>query len=119
MATVTLSDGVRRIVLENVTEEHPRALAGMDPLPDTTGTLVVYTRTSALIEIPLRGRLKTKAEALLLHAFAAEGIELLMTERDGTMSPGWRVKTDPAPEARRKDGDSADYVCQFRLWRMP
>jgi hypothetical protein len=110
VAAITLSDGARAIVLENVPEERPRV---------AVGSLVLYTKVPTLIEIPMNGRLKTKAEALILQAFATEGVELRLTERDGTLSVGWRVKTDPAPEVRRKDGDSADYLCTFRLWRMP
>lgn len=119
MSTVVLSDGSRQVVLENVPEQRPRVPAGMDPVPDVTGTLVIYERVGSLVEIPMNGRLKTKAEALLLQAFADEGAALRLTERDGTESLEWRVKTDPAPEIRRKDGDSADYLCDFRLWRMP
>ena len=87
-------------MLENVPEQRPRALVGMDPLPDVAGTLVVYERVPALIEIPMTGRLKTKAEALLLQAFADEARDLRLTERDGTETVGWRVKTDPAPQIR-------------------
>lgn len=119
MAAIVLTDGVRQIVLENVPEERPRAPVGMEITPDTAGLPVLYTKVPELIEIPMRGRLKTKAEALLLATFASESVELQLSERDGTLSVGWRVKTDPAPEIRRKDGDSADYLCTFRLWRLP
>ncbi len=119
VAAIILSDGARQIVLENVPEERPRVPVAMEVLPDATGAPVLYTRTPGLIEIPMSGRVKTKAEAQILASFAGEGVELTLTERDGTQSVGWRVKTDPAPEARRKDGDSADYMCTFRLWRMP
>ena len=119
MAAIILSDGVRQIVLENVPEERPRVPVGMETMPDTAGAPVLYTKVPGLVEIPMSGRLKTKAEALVLAAFASENVELQLTERDGTLSVGWRVKTDPAPEIRRKDGDSADYLCTFRLWRLP
>jgi hypothetical protein len=91
----------------------------MDVIPDSSGRPVLYTKIPELIEIPMAGRLKTKAEALVLTAFAGENVELQLSERDGTLSVGWRVKSDPAPEIRRKDGDSADYLCTFRLWRLP
>lgn len=119
MAAIVLTDGVRKIVLENVPEELPRSPVGMDVIPDSSGRPVLYTKMPELIEIPIAGRLKTKAEALVLTAFAGENVELQLSERDGTLSVGWRVKSDPAPEIRRKDGDSADYLCTFRLWRLP
>jgi len=119
MPAIILSDGVRQIVLENVPEERPRAPVGMEIMPDTFGLPVLYTKVPGLIEIPMTGRLKTKAEALLLAAFASESVELRLSERDGTLSVGWRVKSDLAPQIRRKDGDSADYLCTFRLWRLP
>jgi len=119
MAAIILSDGVRQVVLENVPEERPRSPVGMEIMPDTAGTPVLYTKVPGLIEIPMTGRLKTKAEAMVLAAFAGENVELQLTERDGTLSVGWRVKSDPAPEIRRKDGDSADYLCTLRLWRLP
>lgn len=120
MAAIVLSDGVRQIVLENVvSEERPREPVGMELLPDASGLPVLYTKVPGLVEIPMTGRLKTKAEALLLAAFARENVELRLSERDGTLSVGWRVKSDPGPEIRRKDGDSADYLCTFRLWRLP
>ena len=119
MAAIILSDGARQIVLENVPEERPRVPVGMEIIPDTAGAPVLYMKVPGLIEIPMTGRLKTKAEALVLAAFASENVELQLTERDGTLSVGWRVKSDPAPEIRRKDGDSADYLCTFRLWRLP
>jgi len=119
VAAILLTDGVRQIVLENVPEERPRVSVGMEIMPDIAGLPVVYTNVPGLVEIPMTGRLKTKAEALVLAAFAGENVELQLTERDGTLSVGWRVKTDPAPEIRRKDGDSADYLCTLRLWRLP
>jgi len=119
VAAILLTDGVREIVLENVPEERPRSPVGMEIMPDTAGAPVLYTKVPAPVEIPMTGRLKTKAEALVLAAFASENAELQLSERDGTLSVGWRVKSDPAPEIRRKDGDSADYLCTFRLWRLP
>ena len=64
MAAIILSDGVRQVVLENVPEERPRSPVGMEIMPDTAGLPVLYTKVPGLIEIPMTGRLKTKAEAL-------------------------------------------------------
>ena len=55
MSTVVLSDGSRQLVLENVPEQRPRVPAGMNPVPDVTGALVIYERVGSLVEIPMSG----------------------------------------------------------------
>jgi hypothetical protein len=117
VAVVLISDGVLIVTVEEVQEQFASATVGLEPLPDVNGDLVVYERHTGLRDLPVKGRVKTKAEAELLVDFV--GQELTVTERDGTISMGWRVRTDPPPAIRRKDGDSPDYLVELKLWRLP
>lgn len=119
MPSVQLSDGGRVVIVEEVPEHRPTPAPGMAVLPTVTGDLVVYEKVGRLSEVPLSGRVKTKDEIVFLEDFVADGLELRLTERDGTITTGWRVKTDPLPTIRRKDGDSADWMIAITLWRLP
>lgn len=119
MPSIVVTDGARTVTVEEAPDARPAAPVGMDVLPAVDGSLVVYERVGALREVPVVGRVKTKAEAETLEAFIAERAELYLTERDSTVTGGWKIKTEPAPSMRRKDGDSADWIVDLRLWRMP
>ena len=119
MAQVQISDGTRVVTIEEVPEQRPAPPLGMDVLPDVTGNPVVYERAGKLREVPLSGRVKSKQEAAYLESFLDEGCPLELTERDGTLSIDWRIKSEPLPVIRRKDGDSADWMITLTLWRMP
>jgi hypothetical protein len=95
MAQVKISDGTRVVTLEEVPEQRPAPPLGMEVLPDITGGPVVYERTGKLREVPLSGRVKSKAEAAYLEDFLNEDCALELTERDGTVTSDWRVKSDP------------------------
>lgn len=113
---VTLTDGVREVLIEEVQEERAETAAGVEFIPDITGALVAYERVSGVPELPISGRVKTKAEATCLESMV--GRTLTVYERDGTASTGWKIKTDPALRVRRKDGESKDYLVDLRLWRL-
>jgi hypothetical protein len=118
MAVVNLSNGIDISVdIEEVQENLPIEPAGLDFLPDITGTVVVYCKVPGLVEISLLGRVKSKddAEDLMLLI----GQDITLTERDGSVSNGWTMRTEPAPTAQRLDGDSPDYRVSMRLWRLP
>ena len=119
MPSIQISDGARVVVVEEVFEHRPAPATGMEVVPDISGELVVYERVGRLREVPVAGRVKTKTETAYLEAFLTEGLPLFLTERDGTTTAGWRIKTDPLPVIRRKDGDSADWTVTLTLWRMP
>jgi hypothetical protein len=119
MASVQITDGTRVVVVEEVPEQRPAAALGMEVLPAIDGSLVVYERAGRLREVPLSGRVKTKAEAAFLESFLDEDCALYLTERDGTITSEWRIKSEPLPVIRRKDGDSADWMITMTLWRMP
>lgn len=119
MPSIRISDGIRQVTVEEAADRRPSPGKGMEIMPDVHGTLVVYERVGRLREVPVDGRVKTKAETAHLEAFIEEGVDLYLTERDGTETDGWRIKTDPAPSVRRKDGDSADWLVNLTLWRMP
>jgi hypothetical protein len=117
MGVVLISNGAVVVTVEEVQERLGSAAVGLDPLPDISGYLVVYERHSSLRELPISGRVKSKAEAERLAAFL--GQQLSVTERDGTVTTGWQVRTDPPPVIKRKDGDSPDYLVELKLWRLP
>ncbi|MBN1320739.1 MAG: hypothetical protein JXA87_07860 [Thermoleophilia bacterium] len=119
MPSIQITDGARVVVVEEAADHRPTPPAGMEILPDVAGELVVYEKVGRLREVPVAGRVKTKDEAAFLEAFVAEGLPLCLTERDGTTTGDWRIKTDPLPVVRRKDGDSADWMVTLTLWRMP
>ncbi len=119
MPAITISDGARLVTVEEVQERRPTPPVGMEVLPDVTGDLVLYERVGRLREIPVAGRVKTKDEVEFLEDFIAEDSLLYLTERDGTTTGAWRIKADPLPSIRRKDGDSADWMITLTLWRMP
>lgn len=117
MSKVLLEYGALVVEIEEVKEYQAQSPVALTPLPDINGNLVVY-ESDRLREIPISGRVKSKTEALRLVSFI--GIEdLTLTERDGTMSTGWQIRTEPAPVIQRKDGDSVDWSVSFRLWRLP
>lgn len=117
MTVVTLSDGILTVDIEEVQENRAATPVALEPTPDVTGTLVIYERHNALRDLSISGRVKSKAEAERLEGFLSK--ELTVTERDGTLTTGWRIRTDPPPSIRRKDGDSPDYSVEFKLWRLP
>lgn len=119
MPSVELSDGGRVVTVEEVPEHRPKPAPGMAVMPTVDGELIVYEHVGRLEEIPLSGRVKTKAEVTILEDFIADKHLLDLTERDGTVTAGWRIKTDPVPTIRRKDGDSADWTLTMTLWRLP
>ena len=119
MAQVQITDGSRVVTVEEVPEQRPTSPLGMEILPSITGDLVIYERVGRLHEVPVSGRVKTKAEAAFLEAFLDEDCQLYLTERDGTVTGEWRIKSEPLPSIRRKDGDSADWMVTMTLWRMP
>ncbi|MCL5942145.1 MAG: hypothetical protein M1325_01220 [Actinobacteria bacterium] len=119
MSAVTLTDGALVVTIHEAPEERPSRARPFALQPDTLGAPVIYERTDALVEVPLSGRLLTKGDVVILETWSEEGALLTLTERDGTTSPGWRVKPGPAPRIRRKDGDSADWLVDLRLWRLP
>ncbi|MBN1630476.1 MAG: hypothetical protein JW990_11975 [Thermoleophilia bacterium] len=119
MPSIQITDGARVVVVEEVSEHRPAPPVGMEVLPTVDGELAIYERVGRLREVPVAGRVKTKTEAGFLEAFLAEGLPLYLTERDGTITADWRMKTDPLPSIRRKDGDSADWMVTLTLWRMP
>ena len=81
--------------------------------------MVVYTRHDALNEVGLSGRLKTPAEAQLVRTWIADQTLLSLVGRDGSQTSGWRIRPNPAPSIKRKEGDSPDWMVQVRLWRLP
>jgi hypothetical protein len=119
VAQVQLSDGTHVVVIEEVPEERPRPPLGMEVLPAVDGSPVVYERAGLLRDVVISGRVKSKGEAADLEDWLTEGCELQLTERDGTLSTGWRIRSEPVPVIRRKDGDSADWMVSFTLWRLP
>ncbi len=119
MSSIIITDGIRVVTVEEAPDQRPSPAKGMDVLPTVDGSLVVYEKVGRLREVPVAGRVKTKVEAAYLEAFVAEGAALFLTERDGTETGDWRIKTDPLPTCRRKDGDSADWTVNLTLWRLP
>ncbi|MHB8867433.1 MAG: hypothetical protein ACYC6T_08000 [Thermoleophilia bacterium] len=119
MAEIKLSDGALVVTVHGAPEERPARPQALDVLPDTAGAPVVYQRTPGLEEVPLSGRLLSFVDVTRLEAWTAAGALLTLTARDGSQSVGWRVKRGPAPRIRRKDGDSADWLVDLRLWRIP
>lgn len=119
MAEIQLSDGALVVIVYEAPEERPSRPQPLDVLPDTSGAPIVYQRTAGLEEMPLSGRLLALADATRLETWMCGGALLTVTARDGAQSAGWRVKSGPAPRIRRKDGDSADWLVDMRLWRIP
>lgn len=120
MSVVSLSAGGLVVTIEEVPEERPVTPIGLNPLPDINGNIVVYERTDSLREVPVSGRVKTLIEIERLELWLEDNVGLKLTDRDSTETTGWMMKTgDPTPRLRRKDGDSADYLVDFRLWRLP
>lgn len=119
MAEIELTDGALVVTVYEAAEERPARPQALDVLPDTTGAPVVYQRNPGLEEVPLSGRLLTSADVTRLETWTAAGTPLTLTARDGSDTIGWRVKSGPAPRIRRKDGDSADWLVDLRLWRIP
>ena len=119
MAEIQITDGALVVIIHEAPEERPSMPRPLDVLPDTSGAPVVYQRTSGLQEVPVTGRLLTAADVTRLETWTSSGSLLTLVARDGSESPGWRVKTGPPPRIRRKDGDSADWLVDLRLWRIP
>ena len=119
MPSVVLSDGARVVTVEEVQEHRPKPAPQMAVLPSVTGELIIYEKVGRLCEVPIAGRVKTRDEVTFLEDFIADAMELSVTERDGTITSGWRIKTDPQPNIHRKDGDSADWMITITLWRLP
>jgi hypothetical protein len=118
VTVVTISDGAVAVGIEDVQQEQrPGTAVALDPVPDVLGHLVVYERSVSLRELSIRGRVLSKTEAELLESLI--GSTVTLTERDGTATSGWHVRTDPPPNIRRKDGDSPDYLVDLKLWRLP
>ncbi len=118
MGVVKISDGTLIVSIEEVNENRPVSPVPIDALPDVFGNVVIYEKVGSLTEIPILGRVKSKAEAQRLEGFIDKS-DLTMTERDGTVTGGWRIRNDPAPSIKRKDGDSKDFSVDFKLWRLP
>ena len=119
MPAVKITDGARVVTVEETQERRPSPPLGMQTLPTVTGEVVVYETVGRLREEAVAGRVKTREEVDFLEAFVAEGTQLYLIDRDGTTTAGWRIKTDPLPTIRRKDGDSADWLITLTLWRAP
>ena len=119
MAEIQLTNGALVVTVYEALEERPARPQALDVLPDTTGAPIVYQRNPSLEEVPLSGRLLAAADVTRIEAWTAAGALLTLTARNGSTSSGWRVKSGPAPRIRRKDGDSADWLVDMRLWRIP
>lgn len=118
MTVVVITNGGSVVNIEEVQEVRPAKPTGFDTLPDIHGDIIAYERTTpGRTEVPINGRVKTKPEAEALMAMV--GDEVSMTERDGTVTTGWQMMTEPPPVVKRKDGDSPDWEVQLRLWRIP
>jgi len=117
MSVVVLTGGPFSVEIEEVQEHRPLEPAGLDFLPDIYGQVVVYTKIPGIVDVPIVGRVKSKTDAENLLNMVGEPIT--MTERDGTSTSGWTIRTEPAPTVRKKDGDSPDWDVNMRLWRLP
>ena len=117
MGVVTLTDGARRVDIEEVNEARPIYEAPQEALPDIFGNVIVYEGAEHPGEIPLQGRVKSKAEVEALEAFRSERALLTLIERDDTQTTGWKIKTAGAPKAQKVDGDSPDYAVTLTIWR--
>jgi hypothetical protein len=118
-ATVTLSDGTLVATFWEVTEEAPIVPKGLEVLADAFGAPVVYTRVDVLDEVGLSGRLKTGAEVDRVQTWLEGQTILILTSRDGRQTRGWRIRPNPAPSIKRKEGDSPDWLLTIQLWRVP
>ena len=121
MSNVTMSDGAVLVTIEEVKQE-PRSMpvATQTPMPSVDGSLVVYTEHSQLEEVGISGRVRTMAEIQKLEEWAENQTVISWTHRSGDITTNWRMRTGgPALNFRRKDGDSPDYLVDFRLWRLP
>lgn len=119
MPAVKITDGARVVTIEETQERRPSPPLGMQALPTVTGDVVVYEKVGRLREVAVAGRIKSREEVDFLETFVAEGTSLYLTDRDGTTTGDWRIKTDPLPTIRRKDGDSVDWLITLTLWRAP
>ncbi len=119
MAEIQITDGALVVTIHEAPEERPSAPRPLDVLPDTAGAPVIYERTGGLLEVPVSGRLLTASDVTRIETWTAAGSLVALIARDGVESAGWRIRTGPPPRIRRKDGDSADWLVDLRLWRIP
>lgn len=119
MAEIQLTDGAIVVTIYEAPEERSSSPRPLDVLHTTDGAPIVYERRAGLREVPISGRLLALADVTRLETWLAAGTIVALIERDGTTDPGWRIKPGPPPRIRRKDGDSADWLVDMRLWRIP
>lgn len=118
MADVTLSRDGDVVTFLEAEEARAQYKTPLDLQFDVTGQPVVYSEQNQLDLLAVKGRLATMAEVQQIEAWRDSQETLTLTERAGTTDGGWRIHTDPAPDLRRKDGDSADWICTMALWRL-
>jgi hypothetical protein len=119
MPDISLTDGATTVTVREAQDRRPRADQPLETMIDLeTGRPVVYKSVRTLEALELSGRLQAKEEAERLEAWCTLECELCLIARDGEESFGWRLSTDPRPRIRRKDGDSLDWLADFKLWRL-
>lgn len=118
MADVTLSRDGDVVTMLEAEEARAQYKTALDLQFDVTGAPVVYVEQDQLELLACRGRLATLAEVQQVEAWRDSQETLTLTDRAGTGEGGWRIHTDPPPDLRRKDGDSADWICAMFLWRL-
>jgi hypothetical protein len=119
MAEIQLTDGAVVVTVYEAPEERSSSARPLDVLHTTAGDPIVYERRAGLREVPISGRLLSSTDVNKLETWTAANTLVTLIERDGTTDPGWRIKPGPPPRIRRKDGDSADWLVDMRLWRIP
>jgi hypothetical protein len=118
MADVTLSRDGDIVTFLEAEEARAQCRTPLDLQFDVTGAPVVYTEQDQLELMAVKGRLASLAEVQQIEAWRDSQETLTLTDRAGTTDGGWRIHTDPARDLRRKDGDSADWICVLALWRL-
>jgi hypothetical protein len=119
MSQITLSDGANTLTVWDCPEERPTERVVYDVRPDSEGVTRVYQKPAGILLLHLAGRLLTKADAERLEGWLRDLTLLSYAGRDGVTDGGWRIHGDPPPRIVRKDGDSDDWMIDFKLWRLP
>jgi len=117
MAEVMLREGPAVVTVYEAKETRPVRPRPLEVLEDIAGERAVYMGTATLEEVPVSGRLLVKADVAQVELWTASGAAVELIERDGSVSTGWSIHTSPPPNIRRKDGNSADWLIDCRLWR--
>ena len=115
---ITLRNGAESVVIRDARQSAlPTSAGRLEVLSCPDGERVAYLTESGDETVQVGGRVLTRSDAEQIVAWRHERTLLVLEDRDGSETEGWRI--DPSGlSLRRKDGESNDYLVAVNLYRL-